>query len=87
MAKKYLNERKWINPSGSYDNGWYKASVEKDGGYITSTFMLADCSRTIALSFDFEDKKGYTKSMKKIELLKAALGKMEAVMLKLEPSI
>ena len=63
-------KRVWLNNVTSGDNGWLKWDY---GTGDHAELLVADCSRTIALSFSWWDKRGASERLKKLNLLELSI--------------
>lgn len=83
---KDWSKREWLNPPGSYDNGWVKYNVATEewdktrggrGVDIYGSLLIADCSRTITLNLDVSTKRDYNRVIKKLAKLRKVIDQLE----------
>ena len=93
-----------LNPVTSRDTGWVKYGYEinrndeKELYYVETTFLMADCSRVISLSFDFNKircdgesaskNRRYNKdTLAKVAKLRAAICEFEQMLIAVNEEI
>ena len=66
--------RTWLNPVGSSNNGWMKYGIQKvEEGYHDYSLKIADCSRVVDFTFEFDTKTGRREARKKLLIMENAL--------------
>jgi len=89
MKEKFYSNRTFLNLEGFHSNASLSTYLSKStyGDGFFGEYKLADCSRTVEMSIDLEDKEDYDNVMFKLDSIIRITTEFKDAIVKLRPDI